>query len=153
MLANPSSPSSAHEISWLERLSGYIWRYRCRSLVQEMKTYVPETLARLINDLDWKLEEGFEQELEREIDATGYFHLVAEQGSGRLLPATMRRFGLDPVTYEQHCPEALSVLHEACRTCPATGRCWRAIKRGRSAETWSGFCSNAAALARSAPVG
>lgn len=63
-----------------------------------------------------------------------------------LLPAMMKRFGLDAENVNLRHRLVLRDMQRVCSGCPATGRCARALRADATASTCGEFCANAPTL-------
>ncbi|SHF27143.1 hypothetical protein SAMN02745148_02181 [Modicisalibacter ilicicola DSM 19980] len=133
---SPRMPrQGAREESFIEHVQG-------PGIVHQMAHLEPEALAALISDLTTPLNGTFEKAVEDILTQGGLEHFAA---SRTLLPAMLERFGLAEDDLAMHA-ECLETAREACDTCPAVGRCWRALRHGAGREECRGFCPSAEAF-------
>jgi hypothetical protein len=123
-----------------EHISDYLEGERT---LLELKCCAPKKLSALIHDLSRPMNPSLEQALARSL-ATG--EITDFWPAETLMPAMMRRFGLDPATLAND--PAIHVLRTTCNTCPKVGTCWLALRHGASEAECRRFCPDAEVFAR-----
>lgn len=99
--------------------------------------------ARELKDVD---EEMMTTMLEAE--ATGPASAADRAAKIGSIVSLMRSLRLDADAVRRRDPATMRTLEEACLRCTQRGRCTRELWTGTAAETYPGFCPNAARLDR-----
>ncbi|GAA0559700.1 hypothetical protein ACFQH5_08190 [Halomonas salifodinae] len=108
----------------------------------ELRYCAPKRLSALIHDLSRPLPSPLERALARGLNSGELADWLGPAET--LLPAMMRRFGLDPEAWAV-APRAAE-WRVTCRACPHIGTCWQALRHGADVEACRAFCCNAEAF-------
>lgn len=140
--------SSSTTASQGTRLADVLSDYRAgEHALLELRYCAPKRLSALIHDLAQPLPSPLERALARGLNSG---ELAGWLGPAEtLMPAMMRRFGLDAEAWAD-APRAAE-WRVTCRACPHIGTCWQALRHDTDTDTdaeacWA-FCPNAEAFA------
>lgn len=131
--------------SWWERLTERCYAASTPQLVHDVQHEAGTTYQKLLTDLDYPLERGFEREMARQLGAGQPATFVPAK---TLMPVMMQRFGLQDA--ELAAQPGYGALRDTCNACPVVGHCWQAMRAAADVEECRGFCPNAEAFERRA---
>lgn len=127
--------------SWWERLAERCYATSTSALARDIKQEANASYYSLINDLEYTLENSFEQQIANQLTSKQSTHFSPAE---TLMPVMMKRFGLNENILTNSAN--FVALRNKCNACESVGDCWKAMRASAELVECRQLCPNANAF-------
>lgn len=134
-----------HLVISMNKVSDFFYKIHLSKLLLDMQGESPDAYQKIIQDVDFELEDNFETEVARHMNNGNYSGLIP---ATTLMPAMMIRFGVSKSDFTTGASSEIEALEETCNSCSVVGTCWKSMRSGASATEARTFCPSAETFQR-----
>ncbi|MEQ5856871.1 hypothetical protein EBB56_04045 [Halomonas sp. YLB-10] len=127
----------------MHKVSEFFYKNHLSKLLLDIQDESPEAYQKIIQDVNFSLEDKFESEVARRMNNGNYGGLIP---ANTLMPAMMSRFGVSKSDFSTGDSPEFETLEEICNNCSVVGTCWKSMRAGASAPEARTFCPSAEAF-------